>query len=146
YLTNHETKLPARIAWLGWSACSQAVGGDSLTLARARDRMLARLLDRGLDAETDLPSFLRFAGRADSERLRQSRTWIDDVRTRMAEWMAADSAGEATGAYTDFFFAFALARLGDPTAARERMRAATAVLTDISDDAQDAHSFLVQAF
>ena len=49
----------------------------------------ARLLERGLDADADLPTFLRFVGRLDSDRLRSVR-----------EVMSRISATSCTRAFT----------------------------------------------
>lgn len=146
YLLMHEQRLPVRHAWLAWSAWSKLAGGDALALARARDRMLARLLEQGLNAEADLPQFLRFAGRADADRLRQLRGWVDDMRTRLTAWLRADVDSAPTTAYFDLLFAFGLARLGEASSARALVQAAAAMLSGSADDVREAHTFLLQAY
>ncbi|MFL5331300.1 MAG: hypothetical protein ACJ8C4_20630 [Gemmataceae bacterium] len=145
YLQTHDHLLPMRLAWLTWSALSRSAG-DELMLARSRDRILTRLLDRGLSAETDLPTFLRFSGRADAERLRQIRDWVEELRQRIQAWVIADLGGpHATGAYIDLMFAFGLARLGEAGTARELLRSATAALSESGADTVEANTFLAQA-
>jgi cellulose synthase operon protein C len=149
FLQANERLLPARATWLAWCAWAKLAGGDTLALARARDRLLARLLERGLDADADLPAFLRFAGRLDADRLRNVREWIDDVRTRIRNWFGeqskADLNRDATAAYIDLFFAFGLARLGEASAARALLKRSEAILEDVGDDTRDAHLVLLQA-
>ena len=53
----HELFLPVRTAWLTWRALSTLAGDDLLMLARARERILDRLLQRGLVPNQDLPRF-----------------------------------------------------------------------------------------
>src|SRR5207249_3093235 len=45
FLDANDAKLPARAAWLAAVALASQSGADVLGLARARDRLLARLLD-----------------------------------------------------------------------------------------------------
>lgn len=155
HLAIHEHVLPVRLAWLAWSAWCRLAGGDVVALARARDRVLERLLDRGLTAETDLPAFLRFAGRHDSDRLRDVRGWVEEIRDRLRGWYQSqrnangtpiDLATDPTAAYIDLLFAFAFARLADATAARGLVREADAVLSASGDETREAHAFLYQAF
>src|SRR5439155_1016973 len=88
YLQMNERALPVRAAWLAWSAWAKAAGGDVLTLARARDRLLARLLDQGLNPEADLPAFLRFAGRPDADLHRSVCGWVEERRIQLQKWLA----------------------------------------------------------
>ncbi|HJZ53613.1 MAG TPA: hypothetical protein VKE74_01560, partial [Gemmataceae bacterium] len=50
YLETHEGTLPVRAVWLAGARLAQLSGADVLGLARVRDRLLQRLLDRGLEA------------------------------------------------------------------------------------------------
>lgn len=149
FLFANERLLPVRTTWIAWGAYTQLAGGDTLALVRARDRLLARLLERGLDADADLPTFLRFAGRADSDRLRSVREWIDDTRARIRNWYGEQCSVELnrdpTAAYIDLFFAFGLARLGEASAARALVKQSEAILEEVGDDTRDAHLVLLQA-
>lgn len=149
FIQSNERLLPVRATWLTWCAWAKLAGGDTLALVRARDRLLARLLERGLDADADLPTFLRFAGRVDSDRLRSVREWIDDVRTRIRSWygeqVKLDLSRDPTAAYIDLFFAFGLARLGEASAARALVKHSEVILEEVGDDTRDAHLVLLQA-
>jgi hypothetical protein len=149
YLQNHEHLLPIRAVWLAWLSWARAAGGDALTLARVRDRLLNRLLERGLNPDVDLPSFLRFAGRADGDRLRAIRGWLEETRTAVMAWYArqtkSNSASDPTAAYINLLFAMGFARLGEPASARTLMKQAETVLANIVGDTADAHDFLLQA-
>ena len=70
FLEKHEGGIGnnLRAVWLAWVNLVRLSAGDVLGLARTRDRLLERLLTRGLDAEQDLPSFLRYAGQKSTER------------------------------------------------------------------------------
>jgi hypothetical protein len=87
YLEAHEAELPVRSAWLAWHSLARLSGGDLLTLARARDRLLERLFQKGLSADQDLPSFLRFAGRGGSERFQTVRDWLQRLRQPIHVWV-----------------------------------------------------------
>lgn len=149
YLQANERLLPVRAAWLAWCGWAQLAGNDTLAMVRARDRMLTRLLESGLDADADLPTFLRFAGRLDSDRLRNVREWFDEIRMRVRSWYSeqtkVDLSADPTAAYIDLFFAFSLARLGEATAARALVKQSEAILDAVADDTRDAHLVLLQA-
>jgi hypothetical protein len=144
YLERHERLLPVRAVWLAWHGMIQHVGGDPLTLARVRDRLLDRLLTEGLSAERDLPAFLRFSGQGGGDRLRTVRDRMERLRHLMHEWsgFAADGL-QQTPAYIDLMFAFAAARMGEGGATRRLLETASASL-DASGS--DAHRFLLEAF
>ncbi|MBX7105894.1 MAG: hypothetical protein K1X57_17555 [Gemmataceae bacterium] len=150
YLNKYERMLPVRVLWLTWSAWSRAAGGDALAMAKARDRLLARLLEHGLSPEADLPGFLRYAGRQDSDSLREVRGWIEETRTQVRSWCQIQTKENPTTsptiAYIDLMFAFGYARLGEAAAARELMKSSTAMLDDIASDTRDAHLVLLQGF
>jgi hypothetical protein len=150
YLQAHERMIPVRLMWLAWSACAHAAGGDALALARARDRLLARLYEAGLSPEADLPGFLRFAGRDDVDQLRDVRGWLEEMRGKVQSWYVeqtkADPAADPTTAYIDLLFAFGFARLGEAARARDLMRTSTAVLDDTAADTRDAHLVLLQGY
>jgi cellulose synthase operon protein C len=107
---------------------AQLVRGDALGLARVRDRLLNRLLEKGLSAEQDLPSFLRFAGVRNSERMRVVRERMVEIHGTARAWAEKSLKPGASGpsqndstctlAYLDLLFAFGLAKLGEPTPAQ----------------------------
>lgn len=148
YLLRFERSLPVRPLWLAWSAWSRAAGGDTLALVRARDRLLGRLLDSGLSPEADLPGFLRYAGRHDSEGLRDVRGWLDSMHQKVRSWAAgqlkSNLKSDPNLAYVDLNFAFGLARLGEAAKARELIRAATAIIEEVGDDTHAAHLVILQ--
>lgn len=110
YVTAHQAGLPVRAVWLAAVRLSQLAGSDELGLARTRDRLLLRLLQEGLSPERDLPSFLRFAGRNDGERLRAVRDKVLDLHRAARAWVAGVPP---TGGYVDLLFAYALAKIGE---------------------------------
>src|SRR5262249_47767333 len=125
YLEEHEGKLPVRGVWLCWASLVRLSAGDVLGLARARDRLLERLLDHGLNPQTGLPPFLRFSGQQSSDRFRRVREPVPAIRERARRWIRA-SYGGSDGppasfslAYADLMFAFGLARLGESTESRQ---------------------------
>ena len=130
YLGKHEASLPVRAVWLAAYRMAQLAGSDVLGLARVRDRILLRLLNEGMNVERDLPHFLRYAGLRDSERLRAVREKAGDLHRAVREWVerhAKKSAGRAAQddpilrnlPYVNLLFAFAYAKLGEATTARQ---------------------------
>ncbi|HYH67983.1 MAG TPA: hypothetical protein VD866_25020, partial [Urbifossiella sp.] len=116
YVEHYQEVLPVRAAWLAAACFARLAGGDPLGLARVRDELLARLLDQGLRAERDLPSFLRVAGHRDADRIRAVREKALGLHAAARAWVAHHPP---TGRYVDLLFAFALARLGEGVAAKE---------------------------
>jgi hypothetical protein len=147
YLERHDHLLSVRAVWLAWHGLARLAGADVLALARARDRLLERLLAEGLGAERDLPGFLRFAGRREGDRLRTVRDRADRLRTLVHRWFEQNvpnkGALDQTPAYIDLLFAFGAARLGEASAARNLIRQAAAA---IERTGGEAHAFLLQAF
>ena len=76
FLEAHERLLPVRAAWMAWYHLVHLSSGDTLALARARDRLLERLFQNGLSPNEDLPGFLRFAGQPEEPRFRAARQWL----------------------------------------------------------------------
>ncbi len=147
WLDRHDDSLDVRSLWLGRVALSRLAGGDALTLARARDRILGRL-HRGLSVERDVPMFLRFAGQgaaqtATTERLRAE---LDKLATLFVKTKRKQAPIEAdprlTRAYVELVLAYGFARLGDVDRARSLAAAATAAL----DLAEPVHGFLGRAY
>ena len=157
YLEANDGKLPVRAVWLLALELAAQTGADVLGLARVRDRILQRLLDGGLNAETDLPFFLRTAGLKDSERVRLVRDRAVALHRLCRKWAeAATVSPTATGArdnrhtlpYIDLLFSFALAKLGESTSARTMLESARKEMeTRPQADAKSltAH-YLFQAF
>jgi hypothetical protein len=164
FLEQHEDRLGVRAAWLAWVGFTRLSHGDVLGLARARDRILDRLLARGLRMDHDLASFLRFSGDKSSDRLRTVRTHLLDIRERAHELIgrsydvSINTEGSSdlayfksftrpevaplTRAYADLILAFGLARLGEESESRKLQQAAGKVL----DTRDPVHGFLWQAF
>ncbi|MFN4260497.1 MAG: hypothetical protein ACK4RK_14480 [Gemmataceae bacterium] len=149
FLRAHEDKLPARAAWLAWVHVLRLASGDVLGLARARDRLLNRLLDDGLKVDLDLPSFLRFSGQDASQRLRVVRERLLQLRESAQRWLRRAGYFQVdprhppqTPIYADLIFAFGLARLNDVSVCRQLLRQAEEEL----GQRDEVHSFLLQAY
>jgi hypothetical protein len=144
FFETHESAMPVRAVWLVALRQAQLAGADVLGLARVRDRLLLRLLEEGLRAERDLPLFLRYAGLKDSARLRVARDRSLELHQLARKW----SAGIAVNLpFIDLFFAFALARLGESTAAKQLEDAArTAVEPLITDASRKTTAAYANAF
>jgi hypothetical protein len=151
FLLQHEAKLGVRAVWLAWTSVARLSAGDVLNLARTRDRLLERLLASGLSAETDLASFLRFAGQRGSDRFRAVRERIFRLHDLARNWVQrcndskqeVKASAEPTQAYGDLMFAFGLARMGEVNQARRLQEQATEILAKTEDE---THSFLLQAY
>jgi hypothetical protein len=148
YLETHEKWLPVRAAWLAWFSLVRLTGGDVLALARARDRLLERLYQDGLRADLDLPSFLRFTGPGGNAHARGLRDRVLRLRDLAQRWIVRNTLADIdaeptlTGAYADLSFAFGLACVGEPSASRDLLNQARAVLAPLDD----VHNFLLQAY
>ncbi|MFO0798944.1 MAG: hypothetical protein U0804_15865 [Gemmataceae bacterium] len=139
YVDAHQEALPIRAVWLAASRLANLAGGDQKGLARARDRLLERLLTQGLRAERDLPGFLRFAGLRDAERMVAVREKALDLHAAARAWVGHHPP---TVPYVDLFFAFALARLGESAAAKELVDAAGRMMVrPVPEDWQENKSF-----
>lgn len=156
YLEDHERKLPVRAVWLAAAQLATLSGADTLGLARVRDRLLERLLEEGLHAERDIPRFLRNAGTSDSARVRLVQEKAHDLHRQVKAWLdaslkspttASQSDQNGTAAYTDLFFAFALAKLGETTHAQQLIKAAETTLRGYptGEDRAIAGAFLLKA-
>ncbi|MBL8798151.1 MAG: hypothetical protein JNM56_29915, partial [Planctomycetia bacterium] len=86
-LEKQEALLPVRGAWLAWSSLARISGGDVLSLARARDRLLERLLGKGLSLDQDLPAFLRVAGQSGGVRTDSIMDWLLKQREPIRHWI-----------------------------------------------------------
>jgi hypothetical protein len=125
YLEKNEGALPVRAVWLAGYRLAQLAGSDVLGLARVRDRTLNRLLTEGLSPEKDLPSFLRYAGHKDSERMRIVREKALDLHAAVRKWSQLHPQNLP---YIDLLFAFALAKLQETTAAKRLIEDARRVM------------------
>ena len=140
-LERGDHALDARTRWLARAALAR-LARDPLLAARAKDHTLASLAS-GLVLDRDLPALLRRrvrpggapgAAGADRDRVvdfvdRLRESWRADDRRRFPQ--EVDPA--ITGAYLDFLFAYAMARVGQDQQARTMAQAASAVLP--GDDA-----------
>ncbi|MFO0810392.1 MAG: hypothetical protein U0746_17345 [Gemmataceae bacterium] len=165
-LDENESALPVRAAWLARLALGRLAGGDTIGLARARDRLLERLYEGGLSVDRDVPTFLRFAGQGSGERLQAVREWLAKTREPVHRWLTerASAAGPGlpnledvyqsvgggpagsplrfTRAYADLTLAWGLARLGERALCQEVTGQARAVLAG----QDDAHDILLAAY
>ncbi|MBA4066608.1 MAG: hypothetical protein C0501_23470 [Isosphaera sp.] len=123
-------EVPVRAAWLARLAAARACDGDALGLARWRDRVLARLGDRGPGLDLDEPSFVRFHGTATADRFQAARDFL--VRARepvlgwvrkhgggVLRWAGLDAETDGTAAYAQFLLAWGLGCLGERTRAKD---------------------------
>ncbi len=166
FLDLHFDDVPVRAAWLARYAAARVCDGDALGLARWRDRVLARLAERGPGLDLDEPSFLRFHGTASAERFQAAREWVirvgpvkdrvgwpvKDWIEKMAggklRWAGLDAETDCTAAYAQFMLAWGLACLGERTRAKEwagRARKSVSRVTGPGVDAA-AHAVLGDLF
>jgi cellulose synthase operon protein C len=156
WLDKHDDQLDVRSLWLARWALSQLVGGDRLSLARARDRILAKL-HRGLSLERDVPSFLRFTGRhgggVDASATTRLVAKLTALHERFEKTERKRDVLEAnpqlTRAYVLYLFAYGFARLGQPDRARKLRDQATKLILDqpppeIKKD--PIHAYLMSAY
>jgi hypothetical protein len=142
-LEHFETLLPVRVAWLAWDALNRLSGGDVLALARARDRLLERLYQKGLRPDIDVPGFLRFSEARARERFQGVRDQVRRIRQWTHSWIdAAVMKAPCTGAYADLMFAFCLARLGEASECRALLKSALAEVAN----RDHIHDWLGNAF
>ena len=135
-----EGQLPIRAVWLANVSSARLLGGDSLGLARSRDRLLARLGHDGPAIDLDAPTFLRFHGGLDGDRYRAVREWLFHVRDPIQKWIGKMATGQrlefagldpdprATGAYADAMLAWGLSRVGERGKAQELLERSGAIL------------------
>lgn len=125
FFETHESSMPVRAVWLVALQQAKLAGSDVLGLAHVRDRLLFRLLEEGLRAERDLPLFLRYAGLKDSARLRIVRDKALELHQTVRKWIEPLPMNLP---FVDLLFAFALAKLGESTTAKQLIENARQIL------------------
>jgi hypothetical protein len=154
FLDLHFDDVPVRAAWLARYAAARVCAGDALGLARWRDRVLARLAERGPGLDLDEPSFLRFHGTASAERFHAAREWVKRVKDpalkwieRMAggrlRWAGLDAETDCTQAYAQFMLAWGLAVLGERTDAKKLAALARKLVSRVTGPGVDAAAHAV---
>lgn len=150
FLERFGDDLDVRSFWLGRYALSRLAGGDKLGLARARDRVLARL-QGGLSLDRDVPRLLRVTGQgtaagAGSERAQRVAAQLEALLKAFDETPRKRTALEAppalTRAYVHFEFAWGFARLAQAERARALRDGALATL----DKNDPVHQFATRAY
>lgn len=138
FLQRFEGELPARVAWLGWQILTRTMMRDVLTLARARDRFLDRLFQRGIRQDRDCPRFLLSPGEAHGNESRIGGGRWTTFRPMLSRWSQTQgqklkAPGDRTAAYFDLILAFGMARNGEAATAKEWLRSASEVLQRTHD-------------
>jgi hypothetical protein len=134
YLEANQGTLPVRAVWLMGFRLAQLSGADALGLARVRDRLLQRLLEQGLQAERDLPMFLRTAGMKDSDRVRMVREKSIELHSTVRKWLEdctrelKNDQLKANYPLVDLLFSFAVAKLDETTQAKKLLEDARKVM------------------
>jgi hypothetical protein len=150
FLDRFGDDLDVRSFWLGRVALSRLAGGDKLGLARARDRVLARL-QGGLSLDRDVPRLLRVMGQgtaagAGSERAQRVTAQLESLLKAFEETPRKRSAVEAppklTRAYVHLVFAWGFARLAQAERARSLRDGALEEL----DQNDPVHRYATRAF
>jgi len=150
FLDRFSDDLDVRSFWLGRHAVSRLAGGDALGLARARDRVLARL-QGGLSVDRDVPRLLRVMGQvgaagAGTDRAVRVAAQLEALLQAFDETPRKRSPVEAapalTRAYVHLEFAWAFARLAAPERARQLRDGALQGL----DRADPVHHYLTRAY
>lgn len=143
-------ELDVRSAWLARVALARLAGGDTLGLARGRDRVLARL-QGGLSLDRDVPRLLRVTGQANaagagSGRALRVGAQLEALLKAFEETPRKRSAVEAPAAFTRAYvgleFAWGFARLANAERARQLRDAALAAL----DRRDPVHQYLTRAY
>lgn len=123
-----DPHLDVRTSWLARLALATLSGGDALLLARARDRVIARL-QRGLSLGRDLPRVVRSleVGGA-SERVRALVDTLAYFETTARPKGPLEADPRTTLAYVRLVYACALARTGDAPRARNLLEVGASAL------------------
>ena len=142
-LERNEQKLPTRVLWLASTTLANVNGADVLGLAAMYDKLLQRLLERGLSTETDVSFFLRTAGLHDADRVRfirdeaaglyeSARRWAEVGCQRTTSATAISS--NITVPMVDLLFAFLFAKLGESSTSSQLVEKARKVLMELPAD------------
>lgn len=150
FLDRFSEDLDVRSYWLGRYAVARLAGGDTLGLARARDRVLARV-QAGLSLDRDVPRLMRATGQANAAGVGTGRAMrvaaqLEALLKAFEETPRKRSAVEAppqyTHAYVSLEFAWGFARLANAERARAlRERAMTPL-----DRKDPVHNYLTRAY
>jgi len=142
-LVRHERKLPLQARWLAWTAMAHLSGHDALMLARARDRLLSDLHDRGLQHDRDVPSFLTRSS-DETPAVSTAHSTLQAAHESLAAWSAADVHGVAdtTGSYIDLIFAYGLAKQRQPALTDQLLQRANLALPNTDP----VHHWLLRAY
>ncbi len=145
YFLQNETMLSSRSCWLSWCSLAQMSGGDSLALARARDRLLARLHQNGVIRELDVPAFLRSAGGKGDGRFGVVRDRLAALHACVQRFARRNLrlSSQMTLHYIDLLFALTAARMGESQKCRELSESARLALCLVPDP---VHGWLWRAF
>ena len=160
FLDAHAADLPVRAAWLARLAIDRQGESDPLGMARWRDRLLARLRDKGPGLDLDEPSFLRFHGTATADRFQTAREWLGRARDPILAWIGRLNSGgklqfagldpetECTAAYAQLLLAWGLGCLGERTRSRDWTARAVKTLTRARGRGVDqaVHRLLAELF
>ncbi len=134
FFASHGAMLDLRGLWLARGALARLAGDDRLALFQARDLIMAALRE-GVGLARNIPTFIRTHGNdgdaADlnalsDELLRTRDEYLATKRKRSV--IESTHPEELTHAYVRMVFAWGLARLGRPQAAREELQAASELL------------------
>jgi len=150
YLQQHERDMPVRVAWLAWHALVAMSSGDELTLARARDRLLARLHQQGMQPNLDMAGFLRTSGGGDTSRIAELQQQLPGLHKKALAWVKesvskSDAPPEAlrlTPPHVDLMFAVGYARGGELRASKAARQNGEREL----EDGGDLHAWCRDAF
>ncbi len=128
-----EPFLNTRSLWLAWLAVSRMAGNDILTLANARDRLLARLHNGGYRIEAELPVAFRATGTVGASVFTPAR--LLELRDMVFKWAAKlKDSQKTTHAYFELAFAFGMARLSSGDQALRVLAEQKTVLGDPGHD------------
>ncbi|MDP1825372.1 MAG: hypothetical protein Q8L48_19095 [Archangium sp.] len=150
FLDRFSEDLDVRSYWLGRVAVARLAGGDTLGLARARDRVLARV-QGGLSLDRDVPRLLRVMGQATAAGAGTGRAMrvgaqlealLKAFEETPRKRSAVESPPQLTRAYVGLEFAWGFARLANAERARQLRDAALAVL----DRKDSVHAYLTRAY
>jgi cellulose synthase operon protein C len=150
FLDKFSEDLDVRSYWLGRVAVSRLAGGDTLGLARARDRVLARV-QGGLSLDRDVPRLMRVMGQATAAGAGTGRAMrvgaqlealLKAFEETPRKRSAVESPPQLTRAYVGLEFAWGFARLANAERARQLRDAALNVL----DRKDPVHAYLTRAY